>query len=113
MAELRPICAVLFTLAFSTAHAGGADYSANTYLPGCKAGVDGKGTPEAARCLGTIEGLAILGQVNHLWCAPDTTTTGQWIRVINSYIEARPGRMHEDFGLLSVEALMLTWPCQK
>ena len=55
MAESRPICAVLFTLAFSTAHADGVDYSANTYLPGCKARVDGKGTPEAARCSGRLK----------------------------------------------------------
>jgi hypothetical protein len=33
-------------------------------------------------------------------------------RVVVAYIEQRPARMHEKFGLLAVEALQKAWPCR-
>jgi hypothetical protein len=32
--------------------------------------------------------------------------------VVVAYIERRPQRMHEDFGVLAVEALHEAWPCK-
>jgi hypothetical protein len=100
-------------LGLSTAQAAGPTYSANRYLPGCEGIVRNQPTLDSARCIGVLEGLAILGQVNNLWCAPDTTTTEQWVRVVVKFIEDRPARMHEDFRLLAIEALKQTWPCRQ
>ena len=36
----------------------------------------------------------------------------QVIRVIVAYIDKRPERMHEDFALLTLEALKNAWPCK-
>ena len=35
------------------------------------------------------------------------------ISVVIKYIEARPERMHEQFGDLAIEALMAAWPCKR
>jgi Rap1a immunity proteins len=33
--------------------------------------------------------------------------------VVIKYIEARPERMHEQFGKLALEALTAAWPCKR
>jgi hypothetical protein len=40
-------------------------------------------------------------------------TVGQTVAVVIKYIEARPERMHEDFGKLAYEALTAAWPCKR
>ncbi len=44
---------------------------------------------------------------------PATGTRGQLVRTVVAYIDARPARMHENFGVLSLEALRTAWPCSK
>jgi hypothetical protein len=41
---------------------------------------------------------------------PSGVTTVQQVRVVVSYVEARPERMHESFRLLAFEALQAAWP---
>lgn len=108
----RNVLATLLTLIVLPAHAAGQNYSANAYLPGCEELIEEKINAEVGRCMGVVEGLAILGQVNNLWCAPNDTTTGQWVRVIVKYVHSKPERMHEDFRLLAIEALKKAWPCR-
>jgi hypothetical protein len=43
---------------------------------------------------------------------PDGVATGQMVRVVVSYIDARPARMHEPFKGLALEALRAAWPCK-
>jgi hypothetical protein len=101
------------------AYAASDTYSANNYLPGCIEGINAnpaQGRPYtilSARCLGVLEGLGAMGGTFNLFCPPATTNTTQWMRVVVSYIEARPERMHEDFRHLAVEALTAAWPCNK
>jgi uncharacterized protein (DUF433 family) len=40
-------------------------------------------------------------------------TTDQAVAVVVKYIEARPERMHEQFGDLTFEALTAAWPCKR
>jgi len=40
-------------------------------------------------------------------------TTVQSVAVVVKYIEARPERMHELFGVLALEALTAAWPCKR
>ena len=44
-------------------------------------------------------------------CAPGTATYGQAVRVVTSYVDARPDRQHEPFAGLAMEALRQAWPC--
>jgi hypothetical protein len=55
-----------------------------------------------------------LAFLRHQLCLdiPDGVTTGQEVRVVIAYIDARPARMHEDFRSLALEALRAAWPCK-
>jgi hypothetical protein len=90
--------------------------SANYYLPGCKGWLDREkkvpGPVEALKeglCAGFIEGLTYIGT----FCVPSGVTSGQVVAVVVKYIEARPERMHEQFGKLAIEALRAAWPCKR
>jgi Rap1a immunity proteins len=54
----------------------------------------------------------VFGMGGRDFCQPKGVTRGQARAVVIKYIEARPQRMHEDFGMLAVEALKAAWPCQ-
>jgi hypothetical protein len=90
-------------------------HSANYVLPGCKGFLDKKSVPfpdEAIMegyCVGFLEGLAYTTD----FCQPKGVTTNQAIAVVVKYIEARPERMHEDFRMLALEALITAWPCKR
>lgn len=96
--------------------------SANHFLPMCRAAIAitddpnglGRGISrgDARHCLGLIEGMEALATFN-IFCPPAGVTTGQQMRVVIAFIEARPQRLHEDFRLLAVEALRQAWPCKK
>ena len=43
---------------------------------------------------------------------PERVTTEQMVRVVVTYIEGRPARMHEPFNHLALEALRAAWPCR-
>jgi Rap1a immunity proteins len=45
-------------------------------------------------------------------CAPDGAGQ-QAIRVVVTYIDQRPARMHEQFEDLALEALTQAWPCRR
>jgi hypothetical protein len=44
---------------------------------------------------------------------PQGLTNNQAVAVVIKYIEARPERMHEPFGLLAMEAMKAAWPCKR
>jgi len=89
--------------------------SANYFLPGCKAYLDDSMTGVlmlfGGRCIGFIEGL-VYGVEGEDFCQPKGVTIAQGVAVVVKYIEARPERMHEDFGKLALEALEQAWPCK-
>src|SRR5262249_3889889 len=45
-------------------------------------------------------------------CRPPGATIVQAVRVVVGYIERHPQRMDEDFSLLAMEALHVTWRCK-
>jgi len=61
------------------------------------------------RCFGLVEGLAYTGA----FCVPSGVTKNQAMAVVVKYIEARPERTHEPFGMLALEALTAAWPCKR
>jgi hypothetical protein len=111
--------AALIALSASAATADENPYSANSMLPACMAVLAiSSGNPaagidpvEMGRCIGMIEGVALLANYG-VFCPPAGATIKQRIQVIIAYIEARPQRMHEDFRVLAVEAMQKAWPCK-
>jgi hypothetical protein len=96
--------------------------SANYLLPACKNFlVTGDSRPITSAfyqgvCVGTVDTLhlliRILPETPFRSCPPNQVTTGQELRVIIAYIEARPQRMHENFRILAIEAMREAWPCK-
>src|SRR5205809_456229 len=90
------------------------DTSANSVFLGCKAFVEGRSASTQLLmaggnfCSGVVHGLASVGQylTPPEWqsCVPAASDARQLARVVISYIEARPQRMHEDFRVLTLEA---------
>jgi len=98
-----------------------ADTSANAAFLGCKAFAEGRITNatlanQAGFCAGVVHGLSSVAEylTPPEWqsCAPPTSDARQLARVVISYIEARPQRMHEDFRRLTLEAFHNAWPCK-
>ena len=97
--------------------------SANYLLPACKnflASGDSRPTYTSAFyqgvCVGAVDTLHLLirtlPETHFKACPPTQVTTGQELRVIIAYIEARPQRMHENFRILAIEAMREAWPCK-
>jgi hypothetical protein len=85
-------------------------YSATYVMPGCRAFMKGGSLNSFKQgwCGGLITGLAQM----HRRCMPPQLTQRQLARGIVQYIDARRARMHEDFTILTVEAMRAAWPCK-
>lgn len=113
------------TAAVAAAQNRGEAFSANYALPGCKAlaAVLARSVAPSLEtalgsgyCSGTMNTLIMLSAADVLapdkrLCFPSGVTTGQVIRVVIRYIDARPERQHEGFALLAMEAIRGAWPC--
>jgi hypothetical protein len=64
------------------------------------------------RCVGAVEVLDDLGSGTKLFCPPEATNNLDRVRVIVTYIEARPERLKDGFGLMANEAMAKAWPCK-
>ena len=121
LANMRLIPMRLLTvfalLAISTAHVAAqtANTTANDLMPGCR-DVLSKSTSDPAvvfyrvMCLGAVGAII---DTDEKVCPPKNSTHGQAIRVVVSYIDARPERQHERFNKFAQEALRKAWPCQR
>ena len=116
IAWLRPAFAILVALFGSTAGAGPQAvpraYQAGFYLEGCKDFLAGKSDFLSGRCVGAVEVIDDFGSGIKLFCPPEATNNLERVRVIVAYIEARPERMKDGFGLLANEAMAKAWPCK-
>jgi hypothetical protein len=95
-------------------------YSGNNFLNGCKAAAEQKKKLETLYVEGFCEGLALtlyeyarVLPEPYRSCAPkDGATINQIVRVIVSYMEANPGKLHLPLVDLATDALRYTWPCR-
>ena len=94
--------------------------SANVLLPYCKyVGADRpRGGYDVGWAVGLCTGMIVTvgyftGNMpeHRRSCRPDKATNEQMIRVVISYVEARPERMHEDMRELAIDAFRHAWPC--
>jgi Rap1a immunity proteins len=130
------ISCALLALTITEAAAAEDPNSANAILPACRAFL-GSGPPAnylaGGYCSGVVAGIAFMAQTSNVglsafsgdgksralkdrWtslCVPNGVIREQVVRVVVRYIDVRPGRMHEDFMSLALEALFDAWPCRK
>jgi hypothetical protein len=112
---MRYAVAILLAL---TMPANAADIvSANYFLPGCKSALSDKMFTQAealeqGRCTGFVQAFLALSPALD-FCQPREATIGQAVAVVVKYVEARPERIHEPFGSLTLEALKAAWPCKR
>jgi hypothetical protein len=113
--------------AASAADESGTAMTANYVLPGCQEFIARKiyTSQQGAFLQGTCWGMvySIMFTASRLRSPPPVSenarslcldvVAGQATRVIVSYIEARPARMHESFYGLALEALRAAWPCRR
>jgi hypothetical protein len=114
------ICSTLTALAITTVGAAEPDaYSAKFMLPYCKDYLSGSNTLDVGFCAGVVEGIGYMAAILEMasspgvgppLCIPKGVTRGQTVRVVTSYIEARPKRSDEPFWQLTLEALLDAWP---
>ena len=71
----------------------------------------------SGRCLGFLQGLKRASDYYEftkrggLFCAPDSVTYGQQIRIVVKYLQNHPERLHEDEFILAATALRAAFPC--
>ena len=91
--------------------------SANYIVPGCRAylanNIPMNQFSNATTCRATVSTLAWAGHEQLGFCVPDMVTDAQLMRVVVTYIDSAPARMHENFRVLSLEAFRKAWPCKK
>ena len=95
--------------------AEGKDPSANTIMPGCRDFLNERPVVcLAGQCLGIILGLARAVEVQspRPFCIPDDVTNEQMVRVVVSYIDQRPEKMHSEFAPFAYLAFQEAWPCK-
>jgi hypothetical protein len=115
------MAALIILPSFSTDSQERETNSANYWIPRCKyllvdqyrGGFDvGFGVGVCAGMVDSISYFSRLLPEHMKSCKPEGVTNEQLIRVVITYIEARPARMHENIKDLIVEAFSHNWPCK-
>jgi|SRR5262245_28586654 len=122
------LIATCVTILVTTGHAQPSPqpnlFSANNLMKGCRSFLAGKWESTDTRddafirgvCVGTVTTLVAtaeaIGTTTGV-CRPEQATISQQVRVVVTYIDARPNRFHEDLRVLSMEALRDAWPCKR
>jgi len=122
-AKMR-ILAVIASICFFflyTASATAADVgSANYMIEDCRIVASGA-TPQtdhmfqAGVCIGRIDALSDvavrLEDKRYRSCRPTDVTIVQIAKVVVTYLDQNPARLHEPFNSLALEAFAHAWPC--
>jgi hypothetical protein len=95
-----------------------ADSSANYFLPACRNFISPnaiEGFVPQGRCAGILEGLSVWAEYapieNARFCLPNGVTLTQLTTVVVRWLDQRPERWNQSFGLLASYALPDAWPC--
>jgi Rap1a immunity proteins len=97
--------------------------SGNYFLPGCRTFIETLPNTtldqanRAGQCLGIVKALLRLGEDLSITpfrnCSPNSVTSGEAVRAVVTFLEARPQRLHENFIDLAAEAIAKAWPCRE
>ena len=117
--RLAAIVCLMLAMSVTRAHSETDTSSAHALMPGCR---NFLAPPKAEDLMAILIRGVCIGEVQGVWdtavalvgvCSPPQVTSGEAVRVVVQYIDARPARMHEPFDLLALEALTAAWPCRK
>ena len=81
----------------------------NDDLAGCKAATG----PDAAFCMGIVEGLMWSLPGWGVVCLPKGVTTEQGLKVLVKYMDDHPEELHEKTAELAARAFVKAWPCSR
>jgi hypothetical protein len=91
-------------------------FSGNAVMPGCRSLLEERQAVwfKEGQCLGIIRGLADSFYLPppSPFCVPHGATNEQMVRVVVSYIDRHPEKMHLNFTNLAYNALREAWPCK-
>jgi len=69
---------------------------------------------EVSRCKGALDILLFLGLGQTAgMCIPNGVYYDQLARVITTYLNKNPEKLHHPFSFLALEAIQAAWPCDK
>jgi hypothetical protein len=94
-------------------------HSGKNMLPHCKTLVVEDKPPRfwEGQCAGVIDALVWVRDPfladAYRFCAPADIPPSQAHRVVLTYLEQHPEKLHQDFKGLAFEALQQAWPCPK
>jgi Rap1a immunity proteins len=93
--------------------------SANSFLLGCRAYVQGSNSDTALACrnyaIGALDGIYFQGSIDRQapFCLPDEVTADQMIDVIVTYMGEHSEETNEPFVTIIYKAIRQGWPCKK
>jgi Rap1a immunity proteins len=108
---------ILLVLVGSGALAQSADLSSgNSYLAGCQRFISkasdnsfSQGTCAGAVAAQLFDSRFLPPEMKS--CPPSEVSVSQGVRVVVTYLEANPQRLHESFQSLAILAFRTAWPC--
>lgn len=120
---MKRLWLIVFAMTFQAASQVTAQtnpYSGNNFLNGCKSAAEQKTKVDTLYVEGFCNGMALtlyeyarVLPEPYRSCAPkEGATINQIVRVIVSYMEANPGKLHLPLVDLATDALRHTWPCR-
>jgi hypothetical protein len=98
------------------------DLGSGTFmLPACKGFATRQVSKEPSQftqgiCVGTVDTLLVAGHYfasERRFCAPESVTVGQAIRVAVEYLDAHPELLHRKFKELATISFHAAWPCKE
>lgn len=119
-AIIASVCALFFYKAVAAAQED--VQSANYLIDACRvvaSGATPKGDEmfQAGLCIGKVEALSWvatgLTDDRLRSCRPSAVTPKQIAKVVVTYLDRNPARLHEPFVGLALEALANAWPCAR
>jgi hypothetical protein len=120
MRLIKTIALLLGIVSACPAYAKSDISSGSYFLRACNSFLDTKVSvndwhsyEEAGECFGSARMLIFLGRKGAGICSPEGVTVSQVARVIVKYLNDHPEKLHEDYRVLSVEALQKVWHYSK
>ncbi len=117
MTMLKIIATIFVYILANPAHATTDVHSGNFYIDGCIDAIEKPttgNTTAVGYCYGAVNAMLFMGPGlgPKRFCPPDSTTSGQAVRVVNVYLAKNPARLHEAFYILVADAFREVWPCK-
>jgi len=112
---MRAIACALTLLAAATSNGWAQESTGKFYLPLCRAVLSAQFDPLGSMCLGFAHAARTYlrdAPPPHRACVPSATPNADVVKVIITHLQRNSRRLHDNFALLTAEALSAAWPCK-